>query len=209
MQTSKDVRTMKEVLADFQKRMEDKIEYITDEEDAILKSKEQRRVINEKIANHIPKMYWNAELDKSININPHKSFYIDGEAGRGKTHYIYALVRDSLLNNKKPHKIVYFPDICTKYKNAGFREKEDILDSLKQDNKLIFDDFGAEVKGDSSLEIVSSVINYRIENLLFLGFTSNLGIGKLPYDDSRIKSRIAGLVKKNKYTIISKTDKRL
>ena len=209
MQTSKDTRTMKEVLADFQERIESQVEYISDEEDNILKEKEHRRVIDERIANAIPKMYWNAKIDKSIKLDTDKPFYLDGEAGRGKTHYLYALVRDAILKNKRPHKIVYFPDICLKYKNAPFSEKEDIIGSLKLDNKLIFDDLGAEVKGDSSLELLSSVLNYRCENLLFLGFTSNLGIGKLPYDDARTKSRIAGLVKRNKYTLVSKRDKRL
>ena len=209
MQTSKDIRSMKDVLKDFQERMEKNIEYISDEEDAILQEKEQVRVINEKVANLVPKMYWNAEIDKAITIDSSKSFYIDGEAGRGKTHFLYALVRDYILKDKKPHTIIYFPDICLKYKNAPFSEKEGIINSLKQDNKLVFDDIGAEMKNDSSLELLSSILNYRCENLLFLGFTSNLGIGKLPYDDTRIKSRIAGIIKGNKFTLTSKRDKRL
>ena len=209
MQTSKDVRSMKDVLRDFQKRIENNIDYISEEEDAILKEKEQRRVLDEKVANVVPRMYWSAKIDSNIKLNADKSFYLDGEAGRGKTHYLYALVKESILKNKKPHKIIYFPDICLKYKNAPFAEKESIIQSLRKDNKLIFDDLGAEVKSDASIELLSSTLNYRCENLLFFGFTSNVGIGKLPYDDTRIKSRIAGIVKKNKFTLMSKKDKRL
>ena len=42
-------------------------------------------------------------FDSNIKLNADKSFYLDGEAGRGKTHYLYALVKESILKNKKPH----------------------------------------------------------------------------------------------------------
>lgn len=209
MQTSNKFRNIKDVIKQFEDRVESEIETIDDIDYEEVSRKEKVKVTNDKIASAIPKMYWNAKIDESIKLDTDESFYLDGEAGRGKTHFLYALVRDAILKNKRPHNIIYFPDICLKYKNAPFSEKEGIIDYLKLDNKLVFDDLGAEVKSDSSLELLSSILNYRVENLLFLGFTSNLGIGKLPYDDARTKSRIAGIVNKNKYTLTSKKDKRL
>lgn len=201
-------RTIKQVIKEFEERVKD-MPYVSDDEHRKYIEKERKKVYDEKIANNIPPLYWNAKIDSSIKINPKKSFYLDGEAGRGKTRYLYSLVKKDVLEDKKTLNIVYFPDICIKYKNAPFEEKESILSSLKEKPKLVFDDLGAEVKSNSSLELLTSVLNYRVENLLYLSFTSNMGIGKLPYDDARIKSRIAGLIGKNKFTILSGKDMRL
>ena len=73
--------------------------------------------------------------------------------------------------------------------------------------RLILDDLGSEPQSDANLEFLSTIINYRVENVLFLAFTSNLSIGKLPYS-ARIISRIAGLVGENKFEIKG-TDRRL
>jgi len=51
------------------------------------------------------------------------------------------------------------------------------------------------------------LVEFRYSNDLYTGFTSNISIGKLPYD-ARIVSRIAGIVSDNKFEILGK-DRRI
>lgn len=200
-------QTLKDVIKSFEDRMKDSV--VSDEEYRVWLEKEETRRINEKVANVVPRMYLNSKLDKSIPIDPSKSFYLHGEPGRGKTHYVYAYMIECINKGVGEPVVIYFPEICSRYKNASFKDKESIILELQTKRKLIVDDVAGEIKSDMSLELLSNMVNYRYENMLYLSFTSNLSIGKLPYDDARIKSRIAGIVKDNKHTLITKKDKRL
>ena len=87
MQNSKR-STLKDVIKSFEDRMKDSI--VSDEEYKRWLEEEKVKEINAKVANVVPRMYLNSKLDKSIPIDPSKSFYLHGEPGRGKTHYVYA-----------------------------------------------------------------------------------------------------------------------
>ena len=171
-----------------------------DEKYYAAKKKQEQEEQRKEIEKIVPKLYLSAKIDKSIIIKPEDNFYLFGSCGTGKTYYTYALMIDSIVNKKPRHTRFYFPDICNRYKNATFSEKEDIVEQLKKVKRLVFDDLGAEIKTDMTNELLNTIINYRIENLLYFSFVSNFSIGKLPYDD-RIKSRIAGTVKDNKFEI--------
>ena len=175
------------------------------------------------------KIYKNAKLDESIKLNWNKSFYLWGAVGIGKTHNAYALVvktnkflRASQVKDEAEHKFydypfmtfVNFANICDKLRNAPMEADifaEDSRSGLEykmlHKTRLVIDDIGAEKRSDYSDDFLMRLVEYRYSNDLYTGFTSNLSMGNLPYD-SRIISRIAGIVGKNKFKITGK-DRRL
>ena len=199
-----------DIIKGFKKSMDDKISNLPPDNDKKFykeKKRQEEENTQKNIQDLVPKLYWKAKIDTSIIINPINNFYLFGNPGTGKTHYTYALQIDAIKNKKPTHNRDYYPNTCNQYRNASFYDKEQILESLTTKPRLILDDLGSEPQSDANLEFLSTIINYRVENVLFLAFTSNLGIGKLPYS-ARIISRIAGLVGENKFEIKG-TDRRL
>ena len=171
------------------------------------------------------KIYKNAKLDKSIKLDWDKSFYLWGKVGIGKTHNAYALVieTNTYLRNRQDNDetanlfydypfmtFVNFADICDRLRNAPIEADifaEDSRSGLEykmlHKKRLIIDDIAAEKRSDYSNDFLMRLVEYRYSNNLYTGFTSNLAIGKLPYE-ARIVSRIAGIVGNNKFEIKGK-----
>lgn len=196
---------LKESIRRFEENIK-QMPYVNDKEYRRKMDEDKQREVRREISTTIPPKYWNAKTD-DIPIDNTKPFYLHGEVGSGKTYYAYAVVRLAILKGELLPKLVNFPDICMTYRIAPFDSKQEIIEDLKCCSRLIFDDLGAETTSSASEELLSSIINYRIEHEKFFAFTSNFGIGKLPYD-SRIKSRIKGIVKDNQFKF-SGRDRRL
>ena len=154
-----------------------------------------------------------------------KSWYLWGKVGVGKTHnaYGYVQLNNDVLRHKqkedeKHEKFCDYPFltfinwaiICERLRNTPIMtdvfisdnrgEKED---SLMNKKKLIIDDLAAEKRSDYTDDLLMRLVEHRYSNALYTGFTSNISMGKLPYD-ARIVSRIVGIVGKNKFEIIGK-----
>lgn len=175
------------------------------------------------------RIYKNVKLDKSIAIDWNKSWYLYGEVGRGKTHNAYAVVketnnflREQQVKDEECGKFFEYPfvvfinfaDVCDKLRNMSLyvndpftQTRADAESNIIRKPKLIIDDLGAEKRSDYSDDFLMRLVEYRYSNDLQTGFTSNLSLGKLPYD-ARIVSRIVGMVKDNKYKILGK-DRRI
>ena len=174
-------------------------------------------------------IYENAKLDTLIKLDFNESWYLSGGIGTGKTHNAYAYY---LETNKKTKEIKLeneakfifknydwivfynFATLCDELRNTQFEsfngieksrtEKEEAIIKTKY---LILDDLGSEKRSDYSDDFLIRLVEFRYSNDLYTGFTSNISIGKLPYD-ARIVSRIAGIVSDNKFCITGK-DRRI
>lgn len=175
------------------------------------------------------RIYQNAKLDKSIPIDWEKSFYLSGGVGTGKTHNVYAFMLETnrKTQEKKEEdeaKLIWtgynwitffnFAGLCDTLRNAPLdsfdgtvKTRTEMEMSVIKKGYLILDDLGAEKRSDYSDDFLMRLVEYRYSNDLYTGFTSNLSLGNLPYD-SRIISRIAGIVGKNKHEIKGK-DRRI
>ena len=149
-----------------------------------------------------------------------RSFYTYGGTGTGKTYYAYCVANYynrimwkknqsgeiSLTGFEKGYRVINVPELVMEYRNIPFDSKGLLVDSWTIE-EVIFDDIGSEHHTDFSHEFILAILNKRWNRELWTGFTSNMSIGKLPYDD-RIKSRIAGIVGDNVHNLSGK-DKRL
>lgn len=184
------------------------------EQRAVLDPETQQRIrelqIQELIREYFPKKFQHAQAE--FPLDKTRSWYLWGPVGVGKTYLAYALVRTFIIRhvNMDLHtpimQVFSWPTVVMAYKNALFEEKAGYVEQMQR-AFLILDDLGAEYVNDQSLEFLWMVLNHRVEQDLWTGITSNVPIGKLPYDD-RIKSRISGLVGDNKYELTGK-DRRL
>ena len=196
---------LKDTIRRFEENIK-KMPYVSDKEYRRKMDEDKQREVQSIISHEIPPIYWNAKTN-GVDIDHTRSFYLYGEVGSGKTYYSYSVVRLAILEGEVLPRLVNFPDKCMTYRIAPFDSKIEIMEDLKSRSRLIFDDLGAETQSNASEELLSSILNHRIEHNKFFAFTSNLSIGKLPYD-SRIKSRIKGIVGDNKFKFTGK-DRRL
>ena len=165
----------------------------------------------------IPKRYVNAVMDKSIKLDSNSSWYLSGIAGSGKTYYSWALYLkrlqhiENLSDTEKigrPYiKLRNYALLTGRLRTCEFLERQEIENYLLDTKLLIIDDIGSELRTDYSDDLLFRILNHRYEEMLWTGFTSNMKIGELPYED-RIKSRIIGIVQNNKFHLESK-DRRI
>ena len=164
----------------------------------------------------IPDRFKNAKIDNSIRLESNKSWYLWGKPGRGKTHFIYALMlrrNDEIekIREKEKNIHIHFPvlsvinwvDYVDTVRYSKFEDKSEKVNGLMNVHKLIIDDIGVEKKSEFSDTILYRVINHRYDWNKYTAFTSNLKISELDYD-GRIISRIIGIVGENKFEIIGK-----
>jgi len=156
--------------------------------------------------NGVPKRYKNAMDEPPFE--KQEAFYVHGSTGTGKTHYACSIINISKQSHDGYSEIgiVNVPELAMSYRNASFADKEFIIKEYSK-GMYIFDDIGAEFQSEFSQEFILMILEKRWSRNVWTGFTSNLGIGQLPYSD-RIKSRIAGMVGENVHEIIGK-DQRL
>lgn len=119
-------------------------------------------------------------LDKYEKGELNKGLYIYGKCGVGKSFLAYNFAQKL---TQKGIKVIYayYPDLIRQIKNnMGSVEMERIINKIKQVEVLFLDDLGAEnntpyVRDD----ILSPILQYRMNNNLSTFFTSNCSLEEL------------------------------
>jgi len=175
------------------------------------------------------KIYKDAKLSKLIKLDFKLSWYLWGDVGVGKTHNAFGLLYKWNLKLEKQRtvdeekgiyvgypymRLVNWAILTDDFRNTPLdvdvfagQNRTEKERSLIHNRYLVIDDIGAEKRSDYTDDLLMRLTEYRYSNGLYTGFTSNLSIGKLPYD-ARIVSRIVGITGNNKFKITGK-DRRL
>ena len=131
----------------------------------------------------IKDFYKNYQKDKHI-----KGLFLHGSFGSGKT-YILAALLNELAKNGANTVIMYYPEMLRNLKESFSSDFDNKMNLFKTCDVLLLDDLGAEhVTGWNRDEILSTILNYRMEEGLPTFITSNLNkeelIEHLSYTDS-------------------------
>ncbi len=114
-----------------------------------------------------------------------KGIYLTGNFGSGKTYLLAALFNE-LAKLGIRSAIVYFPEFLRTLK-AGFQdgnEYQELFNSVKNAPLLLIDDIGAErITEWARDEVLSPILQYRMENKLPTFFTSN-------YNQKELENRL-------------------
>lgn len=132
-------------------------------------------------------------LDAAASLE--RNLYLQGLAGRGKTHAAVGVLKSFIADRVKPARFWVVSDLLGALRRASgdFRE-EDELDSLFRYEMLVLDDLGAQRPTDFGLEMLTRIIDrwYRSAKPGLL-ITSNKGLHALgeALNDGRVPSRLA------------------
>lgn len=122
----------------------------------------------------IKEFYKNYQTDKHI-----KGIYLHGSFGSGKT-YILAALLNELAKNGANTVIMYYPEMLRQLKESFSSDFDEKMNLFKTCDCLLIDDLGAEhVTGWNRDEILSTILNYRMESSLPTFITSNLNKDEL------------------------------
>ena len=109
-----------------------------------------------------------------------------GEAGRGKSHLAYSIIKALSETQGSLAIIVNVVDLLDEIK-SDFNQKQFWLNKLVEVDYLVLDDLGAEKISDWSKEIIYSILNKRTRTII----TTNLTAGELVDSyGKRIASRL-------------------
>ena len=124
---------------------------------------------------------WINKFIKDYEKNPHsKGLYLSGSFGSGKTYLISAMFNE-LAKKSIKSAIIFWPEFLVYLKSLfGKEEYQEILNKIKKVPLLLIDDIGAETTTSWSRdEILSPILQYRMQESLPTFFTSNLSIDLL------------------------------
>lgn len=108
-----------------------------------------------------------------------KGLYLHGSFGSGKTYLIASLFNE-MAHKEIKSVLVYYPEFLRSLKSSFNTDFEDKFDTIKRAPLLLLDDIGAENESAWSRdEILSPILQYRMEENLPTFFTSNLTIDEL------------------------------
>jgi primosomal protein DnaI len=108
-----------------------------------------------------------------------KGLYLHGSFGSGKTYLIASLFNE-MAHKEVKSVLVYYPEFLRSLKSSFNTDFEDKFDTIKRAPLLLLDDIGAENESAWSRdEILSPILQYRMEENLPTFFTSNLTIDEL------------------------------
>ena len=121
-----------------------------------------------------------------------KGFLIYGSVGVGKTHLVFAVVREVMKILSLEAKVFSVPRMIADYKESNF----DIRNIIKAEiiSIAVFDDLGSEYISEMSRELITRIIDQRLIYNRLTFITSNLNpemIGEKI--DVRLISRIKAL----------------
>ncbi len=111
----------------------------------------------------------------------HKGLYLHGTFGSGKSYLVTAVLVELAKKNIKST-IIFWPEFLSELKSyfgddTGYRK---IIYQIKNTEILLIDDIGAEnITAWSRDEVLSPILQYRMDNKLKTFFTSNLSIEDL------------------------------
>ncbi len=122
-----------------------------------------------------------------------KGMYLYGSFGSGKSYMINAVLNELSLKGEKCIS-VYVPSLLRKLKDS-FDNKDytyrQVFTDLETADVLLLDDIGAENNTDWSRdEVLSSLLQSRMDNKKITFFTSNLDIDSLDEHLSKTKSGV-------------------
>ena len=122
-----------------------------------------------------------------------KGMYLYGSFGSGKTYLIAALFNEMARRGVKSA-LVYYPELLRNLKSSFKTDYEEKFDYIKKAPLLLLDDIGAENETPWSRdEILSPLLQYRMEENLPTFFTSNLTLDELEKQLSITSSGIDSL----------------
>ncbi len=111
----------------------------------------------------------------------HKGLYLHGSFGSGKSYLVTAILVELAKKDIKST-IIFWPEFLSELKSyfgddTGYRK---IMYQIKNTEILLIDDIGAEnITSWSRDEVLSPILQYRMDNKLKTFFTSNLSIEDL------------------------------
>lgn len=136
-------------------------------------------LINEKERSGVFK-YIKDFLKKKMKNEKVKGLYLSGSFGSGKSYILSALVNE--LSNKGFKTVnIYYPALLKRLKSSFNEDNYDeVLDEIMMSDVLLIDDIGAENNSAWSRdEVLSTILQYRMDNELTTFFTSNYTIEEL------------------------------
>lgn len=109
-----------------------------------------------------------------------KGIYLHGSFGSGKSYLLSALINELSSKYQKNAIVMYYPTLLKNLKSSFNDEFDTMLEKLHTCDILLIDDIGAERNTEWSRdEILSPILQYRMDNELTTFFTSNLNIEEL------------------------------
>ena len=147
--------------------------------------------IDKKDKKRLDAIKWIVNFYKEYEKDEHiKGLYLHGSFGSGKTYLLAALFNELAKNGKKAI-ICYYPEILRSLKESFGSTFDYDMNELKTCDLLLLDDIGAEtVTSWSRDEILSTILQYRMDEKLPTFFTSNLTIDELETHLSETKDSI-------------------
>lgn len=136
-------------------------------------------LITEKERNSILK-YIKDFLKKKMNNEPVKGLYLSGSFGSGKSYILSALLNELSLKGFKCVNVNY-PLLLNNLK-ASFNDYNynDVMNEIMTCDVLLIDDIGAENNSTWARdEVLGTILQYRMDNVLTTFFTSNFTIEEL------------------------------
>lgn len=134
--------------------------------------------------------------EKLSELKPGQDIYMHGLTGTGKTHAMAAQIRKYVYEGYQCERI-NFDDFCVKvrstFSKAAKQTEEEVVEPLKQADKLFIDDIGLRSKQETDFAYVTfySLLNKRQERLLPTFISSNKTIDQLGQTfDARVASRL-------------------
>lgn len=133
-------------------------------------------------------------VKKYQQIRQHKPdlYFYSETPGSGKT-MLSCLIAKGLSNvHKLKSQAISTPDVLRKCRSSFDStevNEEDILNRLKSVDVLVLDEIGGEKHSEYSEEVLTTIINHRMNTRRTTIYTSNYSVDELPYHD-RLKDRI-------------------
>ena len=156
------------------------------------------------IFNEVGSLYYQATLDqldaeireKLLALGDSNDVFITGPVGVGKTYAMAALLRHFVYEGYDCKRII-FDDFCVQVRStfspASKLSEWDLIEPLKQVDKLFIDDLGLRSKEESDFAYVTlfSILNKRQELRLPTIVSSNKSLPQLERSfDSRVADRL-------------------
>jgi DNA replication protein DnaC len=160
------------------------------------------------IFQQVGSLYLDAKLDdlegdvreKLLALGTGQDVFVFGPVGTGKTYAMAAMIRHYTYEGYECERI-NFDDFCVQVRStmspASQKTEWDLIDPLKDVDKLFIDDLGLRGKQETDFSYVTlySILNKRQERRLSTFISSNKSIEKLGQSfDARIASRLSAAV---------------
>jgi len=159
--------------------------------------------IQSQIDHYIPKRYRDCSKDdipkevaEKINkaLEEGKGLFFYGQAGTGKTHIMYAILKEFITKRINSFSFVDMPFLSIKIKNY-IKEDTDPIENVRiytRPDYLFIDDLGVEKMTDFLFENLYLIIDTRYKDLKQCFISSNYSIKEISENiNDRIASRIS------------------